>query len=201
LKKGKIAFFVTGNVHKFHEARAVLSEFNISTAMLNLETTEIQADNIDLIAKASAFEAAQKSNMPIFVEDAGLFINSIQGFPGPYSSYAYRTLGTQGILKLMKGVNRRNAYFYSSLAFCDSGKPNSLKSFSSKVDGRIALRERGVKGFGFDPIFEPSAEPSRTFSEMTQQEKNKYSHRGKSLRKFGTWYRRGFARLRLRKER
>ncbi len=197
MKKGKIAFFVTGNVHKFHEARAVLSEFNISTAMLNLETTEIQADNIDLIAKTSALEAAKKSNMPIFVEDAGLFINALKGFPGPYSSYAYRTLGTQGILKLMKGVSKRNAHFYSSVAFCDSGKSKSLKCFSGKADGKITLKERGVKGFGFDPIFKPSTEPSRTFSEMTQKEKNKYSHRAKSLRKFGTWYRRDFAQFRL----
>ena len=197
MKKGKIAFFVTGNVHKFHEARAVLSEFNISTAMLNLETTEIQADNINMIAKASALEAAAKSNMPIFVEDAGLFINSLNGFPGPYSSYVYRTLGTQGILKLMKEVNRRDAYFYSAVVFCDSGKSSSLKCFTGKVDGQITFRERGAKGFGFDPIFKPSTEPRRTFAEMTQQEKNKYSHRAKAFRKFGTWGRRDYPRLSL----
>lgn len=197
MKKGKIAFFVTSNVHKFHEARVVLSEFNISTAMLNSKTTEIQADDIDNIAKASALEAAKKTNMPIFVEDAGLFINALNGFPGPYSSYAYQTLGTRGILRLMKEVNRRDAYFYSAVAFCRSGKSNSLRCFSGKVDGKITLKERGSQGFGFDPIFEPSTEPSRTFAEMTQQEKNKYSHRAKALRKFGTWYRRDSGRLKL----
>ena len=197
MKKGRIAFFVTGNVHKFHEARTVLSEFNISVAMLNMKTTEIQTDNIDLIAKTSAFEAAQKSNMPIFVEDAGLFINSLKGFPGPYSSYAYRTIGTQGILRLLEKVKKRDAYFYSSVVFCDSGKPTSVKHFSGKVDGKIALRKRGTRGFGFDPIFKPSTETSRTFAQMTQQEKNKHSHRAKALRKFGTWYRRDYTRSRL----
>jgi len=197
LKKGRIAFFVTGNVHKFHEARAVLSEFNISTAMLNMKTTEIQSDNIDLIAKTSALEAALKSNMPIFVEDAGLFINSLKGFPGPYSSYAYGTLGTQGILKLLKEVKKRDAYFYSSVVFYDSGKSNSLKCFSGKVDGKITLRQRGTQGFGFDPIFKPSTEPTRTFAEMTQQEKNRYSHRAKALRKFSIWYKRDYARSRF----
>jgi len=190
LKKGKIAYLVTGNMHKFGEARAVLSESNISTAILNLETTEIQSDNIDAIAKASALEAGQKSNMPVFVEDAGLFINVLNGFPGPYSSYIYTTLGCPGILKLMKEAAERDAYFYSSVAFCDSGKSNSLKCFNGKVDGKITLRERGIRGFGFDPIFEPSSKPSRTFAEMTLYEKNKYSHRARALRKFAAWYRR-----------
>jgi len=190
LKKGKIAYFVTGNMQKFREASAVLSEFNISIAMLNLEATEIQSDSIDEIAKASALEAGKKSNMPVFVEDAGLFINALNGFPGPYSSYIYRTLGCPGILKLMKEVAKRDAYFYSSVAFCDSGKSYSLKCFSHKVDGNITLKERGIQGFGFDPIFEPSSEPSRTFAEMTQYEKNKCSHRARALRKFAAWYRR-----------
>ena len=190
MKKGKVAYFVTGNIHKFREASAVLSEFNISTAMLNLETTEIQSDNIDEIAEASVLEAGQKSNMPVFVEDAGLFIKALSGFQGPYSSYVYRTLGCQGILKLMKDVAKRDAYFYSSVAFCDSGNPHSLKCFSGKVDGKITLRARGIRGFGFDPIFEPSAEPSRTLAEMTLHKKNQYSHRARALRKFAAWYQR-----------
>jgi XTP/dITP diphosphohydrolase len=193
LKKGKVAFFVTGNVHKFHEARAVLREFGISTAMLNLDTTEIQADNIDTIAKTSALEAAKKSGMPIFVEDAGLFIDALKGFPGPYSSYVYRTLGTRGILKLMKDANRRDAHFYSAVVFNDSGKANSAKCFIGKVDGKIVYKEQGKMGFGFDPIFAPSAEPDKTFAETTQQEKNKHSHRAEALRKFASWYAKRYA--------
>jgi XTP/dITP diphosphohydrolase len=188
LKKGKVAFFVTGNVHKFHEARDVLKEFGISTAMLNIDTSEIQADDVEVIAKTSAIEAAKKSGMPIFVEDAGLFIDVLKGFPGPYSSYVYRTLSTGGILRLMKGAIQREARFYSAVAFSDSGKANSAKCFMGKVDGKIAYKEQGKMGFGFDPIFAPSAEPHKTFAEITQQEKNKHSHRAEALRKFGSWY-------------
>ena len=188
MKKGKVAFFVTGNVHKFHEARDVLKEFGISTAMLNLDTTEIQADDIIEIAKTSAIEAAKKSGMPIFVEDAGLFIDALKGFPGPYSSYAYRTLGTEGILKLMKDTIQRDAHFYSAVAFNDSGKANSAKRFTGKVDGKIVPKEQGKMGFGFDPIFATSAEPDKTFAEITQEEKNRHSHRAEALRKFGSWY-------------
>ena len=197
MKKGKVAFFVTGNVHKFHEARAVLREFGISTAMLNLDTTEIQADDVDTIAKTSAIEAAKKSRMPIFVEDAGLFIDALKGFPGPYSSYVYRTLGTRGILKLMQGASRRDAHFYSAVVFSDSGKASSAKCFIGKVNGKIVYKEQGKMGFGFDPIFAPSAESDKTFAEIAQQEKNQRSHRAEALRKFGSWYIKHYARSEL----
>ncbi len=194
MKKGKIAFFVTGNVHKFHEARAVLREFDISTAMLNLDTTEIQADDIDAIAKTSAAEAAKKSRMPVFVEDAGLFVDTLKDFPGPYSSYVYRTLGTGGILRLMKNAHERDAQFRSAVAFSDSGKADSAKCFTGIVKGKIALKEHGKMGFGFDPIFAPLDELDKTFGEMTQEKKNKHSHRAKALREFGSWYFRRYAR-------
>jgi XTP/dITP diphosphohydrolase len=194
LKKGKIAFFVTGNVHKFQEARDVLKEFGISTVMLNLDTTEIQADDVEEIAKTSAIEAARKSRMPIFVEDAGLFIDALKGFPGPYSSYVYRTLGTEGILKLMKNAIQRDAHFYSAVAFSDSRKADTTKCFIGEVQGKIAYKEQGRMGFGFDPVFAPSAEPDKTFAEITQQEKNKHSHRAKALRKFCSWYVNHYAR-------
>jgi XTP/dITP diphosphohydrolase len=165
--------------------------------MLKIKAKEIQADEIHLIAETSAQEAATKSRMPIFVEDAGLFIKAFNGFPGPYSSYVYRTLGTAGILKLMKNISTRDAYFHSVVAFCDSHKPDSIRSFTGKVKGRIAFKERGKRGFGFDPIFEPAAEPNRTFAEMTQQEKNRHSHRAHALAQFGEWYSRSYARLRF----
>lgn len=188
MKKDRIAFFVTGNVHKFHEAREVLKEFRISTAMLNIDTTEIQADDLATIARTCATEATGTAKMPIFVEDAGLFIDALRDFPGPYSSYVYRTLGTRGILKLLKKTSRRSAHFRSAVVFSDSDKTNATKCFIGKVKGRITLKEQGRMGFGFDPIFAPSSEPDKTFAEMTQAEKNKYSHRAKALREFGSWY-------------
>lgn len=184
----KTAFFVTGNIHKFHEARAVLSKFSIATAMLNLETIEIQADDVETVAKASAIDAAAKSHLPVFVEDAGLFVESLKGFPGPYSSYVYRTLGTNGILKLMENIDCRGAYFQSVIAFCSPTDLASTKCFSGKVDGKIVHEEKGKRGFGFDPIFEPNAGGNRTFAEMTTEEKNRYSHRAQAFQKFVSWF-------------
>jgi len=186
----KVAFFVTGNVHKFNEARRVLAEYEISTAMLNLEAIEIQADNIGNIARTSAADAAKKSNLPVFVEDAGLFIRALNGFPGPYSSYVYRTVSTRGILKLMENEKNRDAYFLSVVAFSDLQERSEPKLFQGRVEGIITYEERGKQGFGFDPVFEPFGGDGRTFAEMTTQEKNRYSHRAQALRKFVAWYRR-----------
>jgi len=183
---GRVAFFVTSNIHKFNEARLVLAEHRVATALLKVKKVEVQDDNIENIAKASALDAAKKYKLPIIVEDAGLFVEALNGFPGPYSSHVYRTIGTKGILKLMENVEKRDAYFQSVVAFCS---PEELpKCFHGKVEGRISLEERGSSGFGFDPIFEPSASPNKTFAEMAMTEKNKYSHRAQALRKFVKWY-------------
>jgi len=184
----KVVFFVTGNVHKFNEVRKVLAEHNVATAMLNLEAIEIQDDNLENIAKASATDAAKKSNLPVFVEDAGLFVKALNGFPGPYSSYVFRTVGTKGILKLMQNERKRDAYFLSVVAYSNPQKLLEPKCFHGMVEGKIAYEEKGKQGFGFDPVFEPFGGNGKTFAEMTTQEKNKYSHRAQALRKFAKWY-------------
>jgi len=186
--RGRVAFFATGNVHKFNEARRVLAEFRIATAMLNVEAVEIQDDSLENIAKASAIDAVAKSNLPVFVEDAGLFIDALSGFPGPYSSYVHRTVGTKGILKLLQNERKRDACFLSVVAFSNAQEPSKPKCFQGVVEGKIAHEERGKRGFGFDPVFEPYGRNGRTFAEMTTQEKNKCSHRAQALRKFARWY-------------
>lgn len=185
--KGKVAFFVTTNFHKFNEARRVLAEHGVAAALLKIEAIEIQDDDLEEIAKASVRDAVEKSGLPVLVEDAGLFIEVLKGFPGPYSSYVYRTLGTKGVLKLMEAMDERSAYFYSVVAFY-SPEDASPKCFHGKVEGNISSKERGNQGFGFDPIFKPKGGVSKTFAEMTTTEKNKLSHRAQALRKFAAWY-------------
>ena len=188
--KGRVAFFATGNIHKFNEARHVLAEYKVATVLLRVKASEIQDDNIENIAKASVMDAVERCRLPIFVEDAGLFIDALNGFPGPYSSYVYRTTGTKGILKLMKEVEKRNTCFRSVVAFCNPKE--SPKCFQGEVKGEISQEERGDNGFGFDPIFMPSDSPDKTFAEMAIDEKNDYSHRAQALRKFAKWLKSGF---------
>jgi XTP/dITP diphosphohydrolase len=184
--RGKVAYFVTSNIHKFMEAHRVLSEYGIAAAKLKVEAVEIQDDSLENIAKYSVLDAVKNCGLPIFVEDAGLFVEALHGFPGPYSRYVYDTVGVDGILKLMKNTENRAAYFMSAVAF---GSPEEQPVyFVGKVKGKISLRKRGTAGFGYDPIFEPLEGDGRTFAEMTTAEKNRFSHRAGALRKFAEWY-------------
>jgi XTP/dITP diphosphohydrolase len=188
--KGKVIFFATNNVNKFNEARKVLAEYKITVGMLRVKTLEIQSESLEEIAKKSVEEAFKKCKLPIIVEDAGLFIEALNGFPGPYAAYVYKVIGNKGILKLMEKVENRKAKFQSVIAYCSSKLEPPL-CFKGEVAGIITKEERrGSSGFGFDPIFEPLDSGGKTFAEMTVEEKNRYSHRAEALRKFAEWYKR-----------
>ncbi len=189
--KGKVVFFATGNVHKFNEARGILTGVDIAVGMLRVKDTELQSDSLVEIAQASALDAFKRCGLPVIVEDAGLFIDALKGFPGPYAAYAYKTIGNKGLLKLMESVDTRKAVFQSAIAYCDSDAESPLV-FEGEAAGKITNEERvgnGKSGFGFDPIFQPSGS-AKTFAEMTLEEKNGFSHRAMVVRKFAKWYKR-----------
>jgi XTP/dITP diphosphohydrolase len=187
--KGRVVFFATGNIHKFDEARSILTGLDIAVGMLRVKDVEIQSDSLVEIAKSSAQEAFKRCCLPVIVEDAGLFIDALKGFPGPYAAYAYQTVGNKGLLKLLENVENRKAVFRSAIAYCDS-EAEAPVVFEGASAGEITVDERigsGESGFGFDPIFRPLGS-ARTFAEMTLEEKNGFSHRAKAVRKFAEWY-------------
>jgi len=188
--KGKVVFFATGNINKFNEARSILTQHGIAVGMLRLKGDEIQSDSLKEIAQKSAQTAYKRSHMPIFVEDAGLFIDTLSGFPGPYAAYVYKTIHNVGILKLMENVKDRSAKFQSVVAYCDEETVCEPLCFDGESKGEITLSERkpaGKSAFGFDPIFQP-VESEKSFAEMTLEEKNGFSHRAMAIRKFAQWY-------------
>ncbi len=185
--RGTVAFLVTSNIHKFNEARHILGTFRIATAMLKrIDPVEIQDDNIENVAKVSAIDAAQKCNLPVVVEDAGLSVRALDGFPGPYSSYIFKTIGNDGILKLMENTTERDAHFQSVVAFMESTMRYPL-CFIGEAEGEVTHKKRGTHGFGFDSIFSPLDSP-KTFAEMTIEEKTQNSHRASAFAKFALWY-------------
>lgn len=121
-----------------------------------------------------------------------MFIASLKGFPGPFSSFALPAIGLRGILNLMKSERRRTAYFQCSIAV--SSRFRVTKTFSAKTYGTISRQVRGRKGFGYDPIFIPS-NSNRTFAETGLDFKNVHSHRAVAFRKFARWYNRSIASL------
>ena len=157
--------------------------------MLRVKSLEIQSESLEEIARASVLEAFENCRLPVIVEDAGLFIDALKGFPGPYAAYVYKTVGNQGLLRLMKNVKARSAHFESAVAHF-SAELKSPVCFHGEVLGEIADTERkgdNRSGFGFDPIFKP-VNSSKTFAEMTIAQKNENSHRARALRKFAEWY-------------
>jgi len=176
----------TSSDHKYEEAREVLTEYGVELERLSIDRVEIQADDPELIAEYSL--KVLDIDVPILIEDAGLYIDKYYGFPGPYSSYALRTIDNEGILKLMEGETERGARYLSAVAFRDG---DTSVTFTGEVVGRIAMEMRGTNGFGYDPIFMPEEGDGRTFGEMSAAEKARISHRARAFRKLGEWLRAG----------
>ena len=173
-------FFASSNVHKYEEAEKILSEFGIKLDFYQTNLVEIQDDSLSKIALQKALDAYDKCKKPVIVEDDGLFIDSLSGFPGPFSSYVFKTIGNNGILKLVE--DNRGAKFRAVIAYCDSNKKPKLFEYS--ISGKISKNLQG-KGWGYDPIFIPEKQ-NKTYAELA--EKNKISHRYESLKKFADWF-------------
>lgn len=187
--RGRVVFFATGNVNKFNEACSVLGSRGLALGMLRVKDVEIQSDSLKEIASASVVEAFKRCNLPVFVEDAGLFIEALNGFPGPYTAYVYKTINNEGILKLLNNMENRRAKFQSAIAYLDETLSEPL-CFMGESSGKITLtqrRQQGKPGFGFDPIFQPDGS-EKSFAEMTIEEKNGFSHRADALQKFAQYY-------------
>ncbi|MBR2666457.1 MULTISPECIES: XTP/dITP diphosphatase [Methanobrevibacter] len=176
--------FITGNEHKVKEAENIFKDYDIKLEHIDLGYEEPQG-TLEEVAISGAKYASRKLGKPVIVEDAGLFIKALNGFPGTYSHYVQDTIGNQGILKLLTDADDRYAEFRSVIGYC---APNSEpKIFLGKVKGEIAVEERGDLGFAFDPLFYvPSL--GKTFGELTTDEKNQFSHRKNSLEQFIKWY-------------
>jgi XTP/dITP diphosphohydrolase len=177
--------FATHNLHKAQEVQTFFKPYPVLIKQQAWKTYEIQSDDLQEIARLSVLNAVNTSQSPIFVEDTGFYVPALNGFPGPYASYVYRTIGNPGILKLMQDRLNRKAYFKSIIAFCTPD--TSPICFEGIIHGTLALKERGSKGFGFDPIFIPSIGDDKTFGEMEIAEKMPVSHRGKALTHFVNW--------------
>lgn len=171
--------FVSSNPNKYQETKAILESFGLRIEFLRHDLFEIQSDSLEIIASAKARDAFSEFARPVLVEDAGLFIDSLGGFPGPYSSYVLDTLGCKGILALT-GQDRA-ARFVSVVAYCDN---DGVKSFGGQVRGTISESECG-NGWGYDPIFIPEGS-EQTFAKTDA--KDEISHRHLSLQAFSRWY-------------
>jgi XTP/dITP diphosphohydrolase len=136
-------------------------------------------------AVKKAVVISKSTGMTSFADDSGLEVNALKGAPGIFSArYAGKSANdTANLKKLLHKMEKihyekRSARFVCCIAMADQ---DIVKTFTGYVEGRIGTEPRGANGFGYDPVFYPAGH-DRTFAEMSDEEKNSLSHRGKALR-------------------
>lgn len=174
----------SGNPNKYDEMRSIMNGYDIDLRVANIKGEEIQAFSALAVAERAAQSVAKEFKSPFLVEDTGLYVHSLYGYPATTASLVYKTLGPGGILKLLEGRNDFTAEFHSAIVYGEDGK--LVKRFVGISEGSISMEIRGENGFGFDSIFIPEG-AEMTFAEMSSKEKNSISHRSKVTRAFVEW--------------
>lgn len=178
--------FATNNLNKLNEVRAYLPNHTI----VGLEevgcTEDLAEDQLTLQGNAEqkAKYVFEKYGIPCFADDTGLLVDALDGAPGVFSArYAGPDRSDEKnmelVLKKMQNVDNRMARFQTVICYYQSNEANF---FYGEVEGEILHKQSGDKGFGYDPIFQPNGY-SKSFAEMSTEEKNKISHRGKAVKK------------------
>lgn len=206
----RTVWFLTSNAGKLEEAQHHFQQLGLEVKRLSVEediVVEPQAVDLETVARskiAQAMDHLPHDGAMVLVEDAGLFVDALDGFPGVYSSYAFSTIGNHGILRLLSHLvdddvvrikNLRSASFEAVAALWDGEK---ILIGKGACKGSIATAVQGEGGFGFDPIFIPadldgSGEPlspgmmgevsthGQTFGVVGPYTKHQFSHRRRAL--------------------
>ena len=172
--------FVTTNKHKFTEIREVLKEFNVEIEQLDMEYEENhELGDVEGIAGASAKALSGRISKAFFLEDTGLYFEAFDNFPGVFPKFIMKTIGYEGIFRLLEGKNR-NAFFKAAVAFCEHGKEPVV--FTGILKGRISEKvdNPDMDCFFYDRIFIPEGY-DKTLSSILDK-KNEFSHRAKAVR-------------------
>lgn len=180
-------YFATGNINKVREVQEILPDSFKVLSLIDLryppqleETGDTLEENSRLKAK-SLFEYVEA---PCFADDTGLEVLALDGAPGAKSArYAEKKpndlKNVDLLLHNLRSESNRKARFRTVITLFVEGNESQ---FEGIVDGKITTERRGTGGFGYDPVFVPDGYVT-TFAEMAPEEKNRISHRGKSIGK------------------
>lgn len=166
---------VTGNRGKIAEARLALGA---DLEAVELDLPEIQSGDYLEVLRAKADEAWRRLGRPLVVEEAGLDLAALNGFPGPLVKWMLQAVGAEGIARTAAALEDVRAAARCFLLYRNGDRDVVAEG---RTEGTLVLPGRGTHGFGWDPVFLP--EGSRlTFAELTGAEKDAVSHRGKAWR-------------------
>ncbi len=175
---------ITNNPHKIAELTPVFREFNVPFKTTSYEKVEIRSDDVAEVARVAAQYAFEEFQCPVVVDDTGLYIDALNGFPKAYAAFVLRTIGITGILRLMQGIDGRTARFITAVGYADG---DQLRTFTGVARGVIGYTPQGTRGFGYDPIFIPEG-ATQSYAQMGQSAKVAISHRTRAFRSFLEWF-------------
>ena len=166
-------YFLTSNDDKLKEVEAILG---LPINKISLDLNEIQTLEVAEVVKDKAKRAFEQIKKPVFIEDTGLYITALNGFPGALYKWVFKTIGNDGICQMLLGKNRE-AIAKTCVGLYDGQQMNL---FMGEIRGTISEKPLGTFGFGWDPIFIPSGF-DQTFAELGLEIKNKVSMRRLAL--------------------
>ncbi len=161
--------FITGNKGKLAEIQSILGDVEA----LDIDLPEIQSLDAHEIIKAKLLEAQKHQSGEFIVEDNSLYLEGIKGLPGPLIKWFLKTVGNDGLYKMAEAFVNFNAEAKVVIGYSNSA--DEIYFFEGSTKGTI-VPARGDNGFGWDPIFQPEGD-TKTFGEMSSQEKNALSMR------------------------
>jgi inosine triphosphate pyrophosphatase len=171
----KNLYFITGNNDKFREAKALIPELK----RLEIDLPEEQSLDPQLVVRKKLEVAKKHRNGPLIVEDTSLYLNGLNGFPGPLIKWLLHAVGNQGIYDLCQKIHDRHAVAKTVIGY-DDGQ-NDIQYFEGEVQGQIVV-PYGNEGFGWDAIFQPDG-LNETFAEMGEEYKPEFSMRSLAFAK------------------
>lgn len=166
---------VTGNTGKLREAERILGLRPDSEA---LDLPEIQSLDLEEVLREKGEEAWRRLGRPIVVEETGLELDALGGFPGPLVKWMLQAVGAEGISRTALALGEPRAVARCALLYRDA---EQVVIAEGAVAGKLVAEPRGDHGFGWDPVLVPDGE-SRTFAELRPEEKDRLGHRGQAWR-------------------
>lgn len=170
-------YFITGNTGKISEAKAILGADRIEA--LDIDLPEIQEINPQTIIKEKLSEALKHRSADLIVEDTSLYLDALNGLPGPLIKWFLKTIGVNGLFEIAEKLGNHSAQAKTIIGYAEDSK--NIKFFEGTIEGKI-VRPSGNNGFGWDAIFKPNGYDI-TFGQMSSEEKNLFSMRRLAFQK------------------
>lgn len=166
---------VTGNPGKLRETERLLGR---SVESVEVDLPEIQSLDLTEVLTAKAAEAARHTDRPFVVEETGLELATLNGFPGPLVKWMLAAVGPEGIARVALATGNPGVTARCALLFQDGERQVVAEGTTA---GSLVLPARGEHGFGWDPVFLPDGS-ERTYGELSDSDKDRFSHRGGAWR-------------------